>query len=218
MPVLVTGASVKAWPNITPENRDEIRTAMQVPVNVIDPEKACILTGGTNHGVEKQLHEAAHNRNLKSDKKLAVVGTLTEEAAYTELASIENNTITHAVVLELNGRPAKKWFDLPDTVLDIVARRGGKMIAVGGGGVVRDMIQRAHNMKLGISLMDGPEGASTDKAAIMPEYAFKGARGWSKNCMPRNPGSLSRTSRLKKWTNTCLLPAVGSVIWPVSES
>ena len=40
MPILVTGASVKAWPNITPENQDEIRTAMQVLVNVIDPDKA----------------------------------------------------------------------------------------------------------------------------------------------------------------------------------
>lgn len=192
VPILVTGASVKAWPNISAENQDEIRTAMQVLVNVIDPEKACILTGGTNHGVEKQLHEAAHNRNQKSDKKLAVIGTLTEEAAYTERASIENNTITHAVVLELNGRPAKKWFDLPDTVLDIVEKRGGEMIAVGGGGVVRDMIQRAHNMKLGINLMDGPEGASTDKAAIMPEYAFKGAQGLIKKLYAGHPEIFNR--------------------------
>lgn len=176
-PILVTGASVKAWPNISPEQQDEIRTAMQVLANVLNPEKACLLTGGTNHGVEKQLHEAAHLRNAGHPGQLAVIGTLTEEAAYTERASIESDTITHAVVLELNGRPAKNWFDLPDTVLDIVERRGGEMIAVGGGGVVRDMIQRAHNMRLGISLMDGPEGASTDKAAFMPEYSFKGAKG-----------------------------------------
>ena len=198
MPILVTGASVKAWPNITPENQDEIRTAMQVLVNVIDPDKACILTGGTNHGVEKQLHEAAHNKNRRSDKKLAVVGTLTEEAAYTDLASIENDTITHAVVLELNGRPAKSWFDLPDAVLDILDKRQGEMIAVGGGGVVRDMIQRAHNMNLGINLMNGPEGASTDKAEIMPEYAFNGAKGLVERLYDKHPDVFAKDFDISK--------------------
>lgn len=187
IPILVTGASVKAWPNISSEQQDEIRTAMQTLVNVINPEKVCILTGGTNHGVEKQLHEAAYLRNTRKSDQLAVIGTLTEDAAYTERASIESNTITHAVVLELNGRQAKSWFDLPDTVLDIVKRRGGEMIAVGGGGVVRDMIQRAHNMKLGINLMDGPEGASTDKAAFMPEYSFKGAKGLLERLYNQHP-------------------------------
>lgn len=187
VPILVTGASVKAWPNISREQQDEIRTAMQVLANTLDPEKACILTGGTNHGVEKQLHEAAHIRNKKQEGQLAVIGTLTEDAAYTERASIESNTITHAVVLELNGRPAKSWFDLPDTVLDIVARREGEMIAVGGGGVVRDMIQRAHNMNLGINLMNGPEGASTDKAAFMPEYSFEGAKGLVERLYAKRP-------------------------------
>ncbi len=115
------------------------------------------------------------------------IGTLTEDAAYTERASIESNTITHAVVLELNGRPAKSWFDLPDTVLDMVARREGEMIAVGGGGVVRDMIQRAHNMNLGINLMNGPEGASTDKAAFMPEYSFEGAKGLVERLYAKRP-------------------------------
>lgn len=171
---------------------------MQVLVNVIDPDKACILTGGTNHGVEKQLHEAAHNKNRRSDKKLAVIGTLTEEAAYTDLASIENDTITHAVVLELNGRPAKSWFDLPDAVLDILDKRQGEMIAVGGGGVVRDMIQRAHNMNLGINLMNGPEGASTDKAEIMPEYAFNGAKGLVERLYDKHPDVFAKDFDISK--------------------
>ena len=187
MPILITGASVKAWPNISAEQRDEVRTAMQVLVNVIDPDKAYIMTGGTNHGVEKQMHEVAHSRNVKQSKKLAVVGTLTEEAAYQDLASIEENTITHAVVLSLNGKIAKRWFDLPDTVLNVVAEQKGEMIAVGGGGIVRDMIQRAHNMNLGVNLMNGPEGASTEKAAIMPNYAFTGARGLIERLYGKHP-------------------------------
>lgn len=187
MPILVTGASVKAWPNISKEQQDEIRTAMQVLVNVVDPNKAYIMTGGTNHGVEKQLHEVAHCRNLKEASQIAVIGTLTEEAAYQDKASIEENTITHAVVLSLNGKIAKRWFDLPDTVLNVVAENKGEMIAIGGGGIVRDMIQRAHNMGLGINLMNGPEGASTEKAAIMPEYAFAGAKGLIEKLYHKHP-------------------------------
>jgi len=187
MPILITGASVKAWPNISKEQQDEIRTTMQVLVDVIDPDKAYIMTGGTNHGVEKQMHEVAHSRNLKKSQKLAIVGTLTEEAAYQDLASIEENTITHAVVLSLNGKIAKKWFDLPDTVLNVVAEQKGEMIAVGGGGIVRDMIQRAHNMNLGINLMNGPEGASTEKAQIMPDYAFSGAKGLIEKLYSKHP-------------------------------
>ena len=187
MPILITGASVKAWPNISPEQKKEIRTAMQLLVNVLDPSKAYIMTGGTNHGVEKQLHEAAYDRNLNQKSKLAVVGTLTEEAAYTDLASIEKNTITHAIVLSLNGKIAKRWFDLPDTVLNVIEENNGEMIAVGGGGIVRDMIQRAHNMHLGINLMNGPEGASTEKSEIMPEYAFVGAEGMIKRLYDSHP-------------------------------
>ena len=198
MPILVTGASVKAWPNISEEQQDEIRTAMQVLVNVIDPEKAYIMTGGTNHGVEKQLHEVAHSRNLKYSPQLAVIGTLTEEAAYQDRASIEENTITHAVVLSLNGKIAKRWFDLPDTVLNVVEENKGEMIAVGGGGIVRDMIQRAHNMGLGINLMNGPEGASTDKATIMPEYAFEGAKGLIEKLYNKHPDIFVKDFDIRK--------------------
>lgn len=198
MPILITGASVKAWPNISKEQQDEIRTAMQVLVNVIDPEKAYIMTGGTNHGVEKQLHEVAHSRNLKQSSQLAVIGTLTEEAAYQDKASIEENTITHAVVLSLNGKIAKRWFDLPDTVLNVVAKNKGEMIAIGGGGVVRDMIQRAHNMGIGINLMNGPEGASTEKAAIMREYAFDGANGLIEKLYHKHPNIFVKNFDIEK--------------------
>ena len=76
---------------------------------------------------------------------------------------------------------------MPDTVLNVVAENKGEMIAIGGGGIVRDMIQRAHNMNLGINLMNGPEGASTEKATIMQEYAFEGAKGLIKKLYKRHP-------------------------------
>jgi len=63
IPILITGASKRAWGNISPQQQKEITLAMQVLVNVLNPNKAYILTGGTNFGVEKELHEAASRRN-----------------------------------------------------------------------------------------------------------------------------------------------------------
>ena len=72
------------------------------------------------------------------------------------------------------------------------------MIAVGGGGIVRDMIQRAHNMGLGINLMNGPEGASTDKATIMPEYAFEEAKGLIEKLYNKHPDIFVKDFDIKK--------------------
>ena len=62
----------------------------------------------------------ANKFNEKSKEKLVVLGTITEEAMDTESNSIEKNTITHAIIPTLKGKPAKRWFDLPDTVLNMI--------------------------------------------------------------------------------------------------
>jgi len=62
-------------------------------------------------------------------------------------------------------------------VLGMVKKHNGEVIAIGGGSIVRDMIQRSYNLNIGLHLMNGPEGASTDKAQVMPEYAFEKATG-----------------------------------------
>ena len=85
------------------------------------------------------------------------------EAALDGEKGVEKDTITHATVLELDGRKANNWMDLPDTQLVYTQERNGHMIALGGGLVVSDMIQRAHNLGIDMHLMDGPYGASTDK-------------------------------------------------------
>ncbi|MFI3242177.1 MAG: hypothetical protein R3Y43_06385 [Alphaproteobacteria bacterium] len=186
-PILISGASAKSWSKISEEHQDEIRTAMNVLVNVIDPQKAFLVTGGINQGVEKQAHEMANAYNKQAKNKIIVLGTLTEAAATRDVTSIDRDTITHATILSLHGKIAKKWFDLPDTVLSFVEEKQGTMIAIGGGAIVRDMIQRAHNMKFEPNLMQGPQGASTAKAKIFPKYAFEGARGLIERLYKRNP-------------------------------
>ena len=74
----------------------------------------------------------------------------------------------------LNGTPAKRWFDLPDTVLNMIEEQKGSVLAIGGGPIVSDMIQRAHNMGLKMNIMKGVEGASNDKSESLEgnNYSF----------------------------------------------
>ena len=188
LPILITGASSRTWKDISEQDQKNIGKVMRALVNLIDPKKAYLLTGGANLGVEREAHIAAHNRNTKTADQLAVVGTLTERVAYQERSQIDKDTITHAVFLNMeNGRPARSWFDLPDTVLPYVMLNGGEVIAIGGGGVVRDMIQRAYNMNMNLNLMEGPAGASTDEAETMPECKFKGSEDLIKNIYGHHP-------------------------------
>ena len=177
MPIVVTGSSFRGWKMVSKQDKEEIKLAFDLLVNVIDPDKAYIVTGGVNQGAEKVMHEAAYRRNkCNKSSQLAVVGTFPEVAAHKNYTDIEKHTITHAIMLQSGGKLVEKWFDLPDAILETVAEKDGEVIAVGGGSVVRDMIQRAYNLHIGINLMDGPSGASTDKAEAMPEHSFKDAK------------------------------------------
>ena len=189
-PVMITGASKSNWPNITPEDQQKIALTMQVLADTLNPDTAFIVTGGTNFGVEKTMHEAVHRRNESNpDDPVVLLGTLTMEATHDENGGIEPNTITHATILEHDGRKAENWMDLPDTQLEYVKDRDGYMIAVGGGGVVNDMIQRGYNLNVDMQLMDGPYGASTNKSRSLAgnDYSFKTAEDLIRRLYAKNP-------------------------------
>lgn len=199
VPIMITGASKKAWPNILPKDQEHIALAMQVLANTLNPETAYIVTGGTNFGAEKTMHEAVHRRNLKSEEQLVLLGTFTMEAALDGEKGVEKDTITHATVLELDGRKANNWMDLPDTQLVYTQERNGHMIALGGGLVVSDMIQRAHNLGIDMHLMDGPYGASTDKAKSLSgnNYSFKTIEELLQRLYAKNPNMFSKDFSLE---------------------
>lgn len=194
IPVMLTGASKSNWPNILPEDQEYIKLTMQVLANTLNPETTYVVTGGTNFGVEKTMHEAVHRRNEKEDNDLILLGTLTMEAAAEGDKGVEPDTITHATILELDGRKASNWMELPDTQLEYVRARNGYMIAVGGGGVVNDMIQRAHNLGVDMHLMDGPYGASTKKSKSLAgnDYSFKTIQELLQRLYQRNPNLFSK--------------------------
>ncbi len=200
-PIMITGASVKNYPRILehPEQAQAFKIALGTLVRIVDPEKAYIVTGGTNHGVEGEMHYIANEYNETHNKKFVVLGTLTEEAAKNSLSDkesvrntnrIDPNTITHAIIPIINGKPAKRWFDLPDCSLGIA--KNGCVIAIGGGPIVSDMIQRGHNMGLNMHIMSGITGASGEKAISLAGngYKFSNAYELAKKMINENPGMI----------------------------
>lgn len=172
MPILITGSSKKHWPKVSDKSKREIQVVLDVLMHCIDTEKAYLVTGGTNLGVEREAHEIANAYNKNENGNLVVLGTFTEEAVH-DKDSIQSNTVTHAIMASLNGKPAKRWFDLPDTVLDMVEEQKGIVIAIGGGSIVSDMIQRAHNTGLKLNLMSNVEGASHDKSQMLQGNGYE---------------------------------------------
>lgn len=199
IPVMLTGASKSNWPNILPEDQEYIKLTMQVLANTLNPETTYVVTGGTNFGVEKTMHEAVHRRNEREENDLILLGTLTMEAAAEGDKGVEPDTITHATILEIDGRKASNWMELPDTQLEYVRERKGYMIAVGGGGVVNDMIQRAHNLGVDMHLMKGPYGASTNKSKSLAgnDYSFETIQELLQRLYERNPNLFSKDFSLE---------------------
>lgn len=200
IPIMITGASKNAWPNILPEDQEKIALTMQVLANVLDCKTAYIITGGTNFGAEKTMHEAVHRRNEKGEEKLVLLGTFTMEAALDGEKGIEKDTITHAKVLEADGKRTQNWMDLPDTQLVYTQERNGDMIALGGGSIVSDIIQRGYNLGVDMHLMDGPNGASTEKSESLAgnNYSFKTIEELLRRLYERNPNMFQKEFSLEK--------------------
>jgi len=199
LPILITGASGLSWPNISPENQEEIKTTLQTLVKALDPKKVYFITKGNNQGVEKEFYEAVNN----SRKKFTILGFITDEAFYHKWGELSKSTITHASVMTVNNnnRLAKNWLELADDVLWDISAKEGEIIAIGGSVLVRDICQRGHNLGISLNLMDGPEGASTDRIKFFEgnDYGFKNAEELLQRLHKKHPDIFVKTSlRLAK--------------------
>ena len=117
IPIMLTGASMKAWPKVSQKDQEYITILSQVLADTLNAETTYIMTGGTNFGVEKTMHEAIHRRNEREEDQMVCLGTFTMEAEKDIEEGVVPNTITHATILQLDGRYANNWMDLPETQL-----------------------------------------------------------------------------------------------------
>ncbi len=154
-----SGAS-KTFNELAPETQEQVDFFLRDLFTTLrvdgDPSRFVFMTGGTDVGVEKLVHKYARANGID------VLGAISDSTT----GAIEPNTITHAF---LAGR---SWHDVLPAQIDLAHQTGGAIIFIGGGDIVKDAIQAAHNSGTRFALLAGVPGASGDKTALYPSSAI----------------------------------------------
>lgn len=160
-PLLILGASGERWwERITPAHKSLVTELMHGLVKAIDPSKAFLMIGRPKDaGMTTVLSSAVieHNNTATPGESVSLISA-TVQADQTRQSFSPG--LTH--VLPLYGG----LFTVPHQLVDYVATLGGMVIFIGGGTFVRDAILVARERDVAFALMNGPEGASTDKAVM----------------------------------------------------
>jgi adenosine deaminase len=174
-PILFSGASRTSWSRVSPEQQQEVELALKEYINQLDPSENVIVTGATDFGFEAVVHRIVEeiNSELPEDERFDVIGAVTLEL---NPDLVREGTLSHALILENSGAPAKTWMDQSPALMDMIEKSSGKIVFGGGGQVIRDMIVDANGRGL-ISngqafLFNGPEGASTELSPKYPLASF----------------------------------------------
>lgn len=154
-PVLFSGASKLSFEDGT---ESKVRETVTKMLGELDPSTQYIVTGGTDLGFEKIVHEEALKRGFKIQGFAASVG--------------DPNDFKMVDSVFLAG---DDWDTPLQRALDHVKARKGSAVFISGGGVVKRGIEYAEKEKVDYYLMADVTGASGEQAQIHPERAFKNA-------------------------------------------
>jgi adenosine deaminase len=165
---VISGASKNSWPLISEDQQKEVKLFLEECISEMDPNKDLIFTGGTDFGVEREVHRIALKNGIK------VVGTLTEDAS---IDQIKKDTLDSAILIK-GG-----WYNKNANVLNLIKNASNKSVLfIGGGDIVATEIQSLinynekenKNRKIPISLMDlNGQGASSEELSDNPQLGFK---------------------------------------------
>lgn len=163
-PVLILGATgARYWEKIQPEQKERIKDIFTGLVAILDPKAYYFLIGRPkDEGLTALLSRRVqtYNADATHQNSFALISA-TVQADQTMQSFTPG--LTH--VLPLEG----SLFTVPNQLVDYVHQHHGIILFIGGGTFVRDAILIARDCGVIFGLMDGPQGASTDKAVMMPE-------------------------------------------------
>lgn len=174
----VIGASGASWDRVSKGHRHQFAVACDMLTQALDPEKIYFvqgrnkLAGGVSNVLNDAIRNANANANAKSDTPFFNLGILADAIPDPE---VDYSHLSH--MLRIKSR-----LDIADKLADFTVNHNGTMVAFGGASFTRDAILKAdyrslHRKRGFLLTMQGPEGASTDKALTMDDsYVFKGAR------------------------------------------
>jgi hypothetical protein len=163
-PILFAGATSISWDPLPQEDKDLLRTQLKNLLYNLNEKNVVIITGGTDFGLEKIVHEIVHEHALLG-RKFTLLGTLAAELqAAPESIS---KSLTHATVID------GTWYDLAPGILQVVSDCHGMAFFMTGGDVVKNMIQIAKNLGgIDFKILKDVQGTSAKMAQVMPEKAF----------------------------------------------
>lgn len=157
-PVLFSGSSAYADPTQEAVARQMIEESLRN----LDPSKVVIVTGATDKGPEKMVHELASKLGF-------YVHGLVVSAAVPEEVSKKVNSLSWV---------GHDWASQPKTGMDFIRNNNGFGIILGGGGLLQKGLEYgrsigakfivASNVKHG----DGAVSASMNFASTMREFSF----------------------------------------------
>jgi len=160
MPVMIIGATgERYWNMISANHKRLIRDCIDALVQRLDAKRVYFMIGRPkDEGITALLSRAVQKFNAKGKTPFALISA-TVQADQT--AHSFTPGLTHVVPL-LGG-----LFTVPQQLVNYSNQRGGHILFIGGGTFVRDAILVARDTHTSFGLMNGPEGASTDKAVMM---------------------------------------------------
>jgi len=159
-PLMILGASgERYWNMISASHKRLVKECIERLVESVDPAKVYFMIGRPkDEGITTLLSRAVQKYNKSHDTGFALISA-TVQADQT--AHSFTPGLTH--VVPLTGG----LFTVPRQLVNYSARRDGHIIFIGGGTFVRDAILIARDTHASFGLMNGPTGASTDKAVMM---------------------------------------------------
>ncbi len=193
-PILITGASMFSYEQVSLRDRETILKSIREMIHALDPAKVYFVTGGSDYGVEKIVHQEIerYNQDLKKQGKpqFKMLGTLVSENRGT---LYELGPITDAIVA------APWWFERSATTLKFVANQNGLVIYWSGGAIVADEIQSARNSNVKFALAKGPAGAANNATSLYPEKSFADSNQLIQMISSQLPEAMKTHNGSKNW-------------------
>lgn len=171
--ITLIGASGASWDRVSPGHRHQFAVACDMLTHTLDPEHVYFVQGRNKlvGGVNNVLNDAIRNANAEAETPFYNLGILADAAPDPD---VDYSHLSH--MLRIKSR-----LDIADKLADFTVNHNGTMVAFGGASFTRDAILKAdyrslHRQRGFVLTMEGPEGASTDKALTMDDsYVFRGA-------------------------------------------
>ena len=167
--VLIAGASGSSWQRISAAHRREITLGIYMLVALLNPQKSYFAMGRIKReGVGSVLDAALHEHQRRNGQAFDMVGMLSQ---HQNMPSVAEN-INH--IIPLKG----ELMSVPHEMTDILKDYNGCALYIGGSAFTRDFIKCSLDKEIQFGVMQGPEGASSQKAKVLHDiYVFHGAIG-----------------------------------------